>query len=90
MRCRLSRSVNVMVRRNLTTADVGDIVRTTPKAAGLGQDKFSGAARVSLRLIIDLEADRPTTQIGGTLQVLSALGCSLDITPLPDPKGARK
>jgi y4mF family transcriptional regulator len=85
----LSRSVNIMARRNLTTAEIGDIVRTTRKAAGLRQDELAGAAGVGLRFIVDLEAGKPTAQIGKTLQVLSALGCSLDITPPPDPKGAR-
>lgn len=86
----LSRSVNIMARRNLTTAEIGDIVRTTRKAAGLRQDELAGAAGVGLRFIVDLEAGKPTAQIGKTLQVLAALGCSLDITPPPDTKGARK
>lgn len=86
----LSRSVNIMARRNLTTAEIGDIVRATRKAAGLRQDELAGAAGVGLRFIVDLEAGKPTAQIGKTLQVLAALGCSLDITPPPDTKGARK
>jgi len=84
------RSVNIMARRNLTTAEIGDIIRTTRKAAGLRQDELAGAAGVGLRFIVDLEAGKPTAQIGKTLQVLAALGCSLDITPPPEPKGARK
>ena len=76
--------------RNLTTAEIGDLVRTTRKAAGLRQDELAGAAGVGLRFIVDLEAGKPTAQIGKTLQVLAALGCSLDITPPPEPKGARK
>lgn len=85
----LSRSVNIMARRNLTTAGIGDIVRTTRKAAGLRQDELAGAAGVGLRFIVDLEAGKPTAQIGKTLHVLAALGCSLDITPPSDPKGVR-
>jgi len=85
-----SRSGNIMVRRTLTTADIGDIVRTTRKATGLRQDELAGAAGVGLRFIVDLEAGKPTAQIGKTLQVLAALGCSLDITSPPEPKGARK
>ncbi len=84
------RSVKIMTRRNLTTAEIGKIVRTTRKAAGLRQDELAGAAGVGLRFIVDLEAGKTTAQIGKTLQVLSALGCSLDITPPPDPRGARK
>ena len=57
---------------------------------GLRQDELAGASGVGLRFIVDLEAGKPTAQIGKTLQVLAALGCSLDITPPPEPKGARK
>ena len=83
-------SVNIMAKRSLTPAEIGDIVRTARKAAGLRQDELAGASGVGLRFIVDLEAGKPTAQIGKTLQVLAALGCSLDITPPPEPKGARK
>jgi y4mF family transcriptional regulator len=85
----ISRSVNVIARRDLTPAEIGDIVRATRKAAGLRQDELAGAAGVGLRFVVDLEAGKPTAQIGKALQVLAALGCSLDITPPPEPKGAR-
>jgi len=85
-----SRSVNVMTRKILTPAEIGDIVRATRKAAGLRQDELAGAAGVGLRFIVDLEAGKPTAQIGKTLQVLAALGCSLEVTPPPETKGARK
>ncbi len=86
----ISRSGKMMARRNLTTAEIGDVVRTTRKAAGLRQDELAGAAGVGLRFIVDLEAGKPTAQIGKTLQVLAALGCSLEILPPPDTKGPRK
>jgi y4mF family transcriptional regulator len=88
--CYISRTVNVMMKRNLTTAQIGDIVRAARKAAGLRQDQLAGAAGVGLRFIVDLEAGKPTAQLGKTLQVLAALGCSLDITPPPEPKESRK
>jgi y4mF family transcriptional regulator len=72
------------------SVNIGTIVRTTRKAAGLRQDELAGAAGVGLRFIVDLEAGKPTAQIGKTLQVLAALGCSFDITPPPESKGARK
>jgi y4mF family transcriptional regulator len=84
------RSVNFMARRNLTNEEIGKIVRTTRKAAGLRQDELAGASGVGLRFIVDLEAGKPTAQIGKTLLVLAALGCSLDITPPSAAKGARK
>ena len=79
-----------MAKRILTPAEIGDIVRTTRKAAGLRQDELAGAAGVGLRFIVDLEAGKPTAQIGKTLQVLAALGCSIDIMPPLEPKGVRK
>lgn len=79
-----------MAERSLTPADIGDIVRKTRKAYGLRQDELAGAAGVGVRFIVDLEAGKPTAQIGKTLQVLAALGCSIDIAPPPEPKGARK
>lgn len=78
------------LRRTLTPAALGDMVRSTRKAAGLRQDELAGASGVGLRFIVDLEAGKPTAQLGKALQVLAALGCSLDITPPAEPKGARK
>jgi y4mF family transcriptional regulator len=85
----VSRSGNIMAKRTLTPAEIGDIVRTTRKAGGLRQDELAGAAGVGLRFIVDLEAGKPTAQIGKTLQVLQALGCSFDIRPPPEPGGGR-
>jgi y4mF family transcriptional regulator len=79
-----------MAKRTLTPAEIGNIVTTARKAAGLRQDELAGAAGVGLRFIVDLESGKPTAQIGKALQVLAALGCSFDITPPPEPKGARK
>jgi y4mF family transcriptional regulator len=73
-----------MSHRNLTTAEIGAIIRTTRKSAGLRQDELAGASGVGLRFIVDLEAGKPTAQIGKVLLVLAALECSLTITPPPD------
>jgi y4mF family transcriptional regulator len=86
----ISRSVNTVTRRTLTPAEIGDIVRMTRKAAGLRQDELAGAAGVGLRFIVDLEAGKPTAQLGKMLQVLTALGCSFDLTPPPEPNGGRR
>ena len=83
----MSRSVNMMAKRTLTPAEIGEIVRSTRKAAGLRQDELAGAAGVGLRFIVDLEAGKPTAQIGKALQVLHALGCTFEIIP---PKAAAK
>ena len=76
-----------MRKRTLTPADIGGIVRATRKAAGLRQDELAGAAGVGLRFLVELERGKPTAQIGKTLQVLHALGCSLEILPPPQPGG---
>lgn len=86
----LSRSVNMVAKRTITPAEIGDIVRSTRKAAGLRQDELAGAAGVGLRFIVDLEAGKPTAQLGKALQVLAALGCSFDFTPPPETGRGRK
>lgn len=75
-----------MRKRTLTPAEIGRIVRATRKAAGLRQDELAGAAGVGLRFLVELERGKPTAQIGKTLQVLHALGCSFEILP-PQPEG---
>ena len=85
-----SRSVNIMAKRIYTSTEIGDMVRTTRKAAGMRQDELAGAAGVGLRFIVDLEAGKTTAQLGKTLQVLAALGCSIEIAPPPELKGGRK
>lgn len=65
-------------------AAVGEIVRTTRKACGMHQDELAGAAGVGSRFVVELEAGKPTAQLGKALRVLSALGCSVEITPPSD------
>ena len=86
----ISRSVNIMAKRTLTPAEIGDLIRTARKAQNLRQDQLAGAAGVGLRFIVDLEAGKPSAQIGKTLQVLQALGYTLDITPPQEQKSERK
>lgn len=75
---------------SLTPATVGEIVRATRKAFRLRQDELAGAAGVGLRFIVELEAGKPTAQLGKTLQVLSALGCSVAINPPPEAQESRR
>jgi y4mF family transcriptional regulator len=75
-----------MAERTLTPAQIGTIVRTTRKSQNLRQDELAGAAGVGLRFIVDLEAGKPTAQLGKTIQVLHALGCSIAVTPPPERK----
>ena len=75
-----------MDRRTLTPAEIGRVVRSVRKSQKLRQDELAGAAGVGLRFVVELEAGKRTAQIGKTLQVLEALGCSLDITRPPESK----
>ena len=45
----------------------------------LDQRQLAAVSGVGLRFIVDLEAGKPTTQLGKVLQVLQTLGCSLEI-----------
>ena len=78
-----------MLTRTLTPAEIGSIVRRVRKAAGLRQYELAGVAGVGLRFLVELEAGKPTAQIGKTLQVLQALGCTFDIVP-PKDQGDRR
>ena len=75
---------------SLTPAAIGEIVRSTRKACQMRQDELAGAAGVGLRFIVELEGGKPTVQLGKTLQVLFALGCSVEINPPLEPLGGRK
>jgi y4mF family transcriptional regulator len=74
-----SRSGNKMAKQVRSPADIGALVRSTRKEQNLRQDELAGVSGVGLRFIVDLEAGKPTAQIGKVLQVLQTLGCSIDI-----------
>ncbi len=78
-----------MVHRTLTPEDIGRIVRITRKALGLRLDELAGTAGVGLRFLVELERGKSTAQVGKTLQVLHALGCSFDIAPPPEAEGTQ-
>jgi len=63
------------------TRDFGAFIRATRKAQGLRQDELAGVAGVGIRFIVDLEAGKPTAQLGKALKVLDALGCNLQLKP---------
>lgn len=78
-----------MNSRSVTPAAIGEIVRSTRKACHLRQDELAGAAGVGLRFVVELEAGKPTAQLGKVLQVLATLGCSVEITPPTEPSSRR-
>jgi len=67
----------------MTPADVGKFVRETRREAGLTQEQLAGAAGVGVRFLIELEAGKPTAQLGKTLAVLQVLGCTVRIDAPP-------
>jgi y4mF family transcriptional regulator len=79
----------IMTQRIPTPADIGALIRSVRKASGLRQDELAGACGVGLRFIVDLEAGKPTAQIGKALQVLAGLGVTMTLTPPPEGKGRR-
>ena len=70
----------------MTPTEIGTTIRTARKAQGLRQDELAGAAGVGLRFIVDLEAGKPTAQLGKALQVLQALCCTVSIASPKAPK----
>lgn len=64
----------------MTPVDIGNTIRAARKAQGLRQDELAAAANVGVRFLIELEAGKPTAQLGKTLSVLSALGINIAFT----------
>lgn len=63
----------------MTAEEVGRIVREARRAMGLTQQQLAGAAGVGVRFLIELEAGKPTAQLGRALAVLNVLGCYVRI-----------
>lgn len=63
----------------LDVAAIGQIIREERKELGLRQDELAAASGVGLRFLVELERGKPTVQMGKVLEVISALGCELQI-----------
>ena len=63
--------------------ELGKTIREARRVAGLTQAQVAAAAGVGLRFLIELEAGKPTAQLGKTLAVLTILGCRLRIDVPP-------
>jgi HTH-type transcriptional regulator / antitoxin HipB len=64
--------------------DLGHYLRDRRRAAGLTQTDLAARAGVSRRWLSDLEAGKPTAEVGLVLKVIAALDMILDLQPLPD------
>jgi y4mF family transcriptional regulator len=56
-------------------------VRRERKAQKLKQAEFAAVSGVGVRFIVDLEAGKPTLQLGKVLQVITTLRCEVQIAP---------
>ena len=62
---------------------LGLALRTARKQLGLTQPQLALAAGVGVRLIVELEAGKPTLQLEQVLQVIDALGGEIQLLGLP-------
>jgi y4mF family transcriptional regulator len=67
----------------MSPAQLGTIVRRARLDQRLRQAQLAAAAGVGLRFLVELEAGKPTAQIGKVLEVLAALGCRVEVVPPP-------
>jgi len=67
-----------------TSAAFGSMVRSRRKALNMRQDQLAMATGVGRRFLIDLEAGKPTCQLGRSLLVAEALGLGPDNILGPD------
>ena len=63
----------------MTPKQLGKTIRDARRKLQLRQDELAGAANVGVRFIVDLEAGKPTAQLGKALAVLHTLGCKLTV-----------
>lgn len=66
----------------MTPHDLGCRIRAERRRLGLRQDQFAGSAGVGLRFLVDLERGKPTVRLDKVLDVLQALGLTLEVQPL--------
>jgi HTH-type transcriptional regulator / antitoxin HipB len=63
---------------------LGDALRSARKLLGLTQPQLALAAGVGIRLIVDLEAGKPTVRLANVLRVIDSLGGDLLLSGLPN------
>ena len=66
-----------------TTEQLGASIRMRRKQLKITQKELAMVCGTGLRFIVDLESGKPTCQIGKALQVLQALGITIE-TKLSD------
>ena len=66
---------------NMDSTSLGLLVRRELKAQNLKQAELAAVSGVGVRFIVDLVAGKPTLQLGKVLQVITSLGCEVQIAP---------
>lgn len=66
---------------NMDSTSLGLLVRRERKAQNLKQAELAAVSGVGVRFIVDLEAGKSTLQLGKVLQVITTLGCEVQIAP---------
>ncbi len=66
----------------LTTAQLGEALRSARKQLRLTQPQLALAAGVGVRFIVDLESGKPTVRLESVLRVIDALGGTFQLTGL--------
>ena len=74
--------IRMIFKSFATTYELGAAVRAARKAQGLRQEELAGVAGVGTRFVIELEAGKPTIQLGKAMAVLAALGLMLSLDGL--------
>ncbi len=69
------------MKSKMTPKEIGKLVRQYRKEQNFLQFQLAGVCGVGVRFIVDLEAGKPTIQLGKALRVLHMLGCKVNIEP---------
>ena len=71
-----------------STEELGAALRRSRKALGLTQAELALAAGVGLRFVGEVEAGKPSAQLGRVMQLIEVLGGSLVLLSTPvQPEG---
>lgn len=71
-----------------STEELGAALRRNRKALGLTQAELALAAGVGLRFVGEVEAGKPSAQLGRVLRLIEVLGGSLVLRSAPAPPEA--
>ena len=65
----------------MTPEEIGKLVRKYRRSQNLKQRQLAGVTGVGERFVVELEAGKPTIELGKALKVIKMLGCKIEIMP---------